>query len=132
MEDVKYRKCDFSELQGLVLTEIVYSYNELLSRDEEPTVIFKSKDRKFIMAGDGDCCARAYLEDVCGDLQQLIGDPILLADGVANKMDQIGEKGWFFYKLSTIKESVTMRWMYRSSGYEGYSVKVSFEEELGL
>jgi hypothetical protein len=76
------------------------------------------------------CCESVQLEDVAGDIADLIGTPILKAECVSNAAtseEVVGECGtWTFYKLSTINGSVTLRWLGRSNGY--YSEDVNFEE----
>lgn len=70
-----------------------------------------------------------YLEDTAGDLQGLIGSEILLAEEVDNydagdPSEYSESYTWTFYKLSTIKESVTLRWLGESNGY--YAEDVDF------
>lgn len=115
-----YAYADFSELQGKVLSSIVNEDNQAL--------IFTTEDgEKFLLHHVQDCCEHVRIEDIEGDLADLIGSPILMAEEV------VGETGpyegsesyqWTFYKLATIQGSVTLRWLGESNGY--YSESVDF------
>jgi hypothetical protein len=67
------------------------------------------------------------IEDVCGSFDDIVGKEIISAEevtqeGDADKYDNTST--WTFYKLWTIKGSVTIRWYGTSNGY--YSESVDF------
>ena len=80
-----------------------------------------------------DCCEGVRIEDVCGDLTDLVGSPIVEAEEVGN-MDEpyAGSDSytWTFYRFGTAKGTVTVRWLGESNGY--YSEGVSYDEKLAL
>jgi hypothetical protein len=71
-----------------------------------------------------------YLDDVSGDLQDLVGEPILQAEEVNGQIpanftpDKHESYMWTFYKLATRKGYVDLRWFGSSNGY--YSESVDF------
>jgi hypothetical protein len=79
-----------------------------------------------------DCCESVSIDDICGDLQDLVGEPILEASEEVSGENPPGIEvrkyqdsfTWTFYKIGTRKGSVTIRWYGESNGY--YSESVNF------
>jgi hypothetical protein len=78
-----------------------------------------------------DCCASCSIEDVVGDLTDLVGAPIAMAEESTNSDDPKPADypdesfTWTFYKLATAKGYVTIRWYGSSNGY--YSESATFK-----
>lgn len=131
----------FNILVGQTLTKV---------EDRGDEIRFTTNDGKiYRQVYYADCCAGCSVEEIHGDLQDLIGVPILMAEEVTNREPDADiqykrdkEKSialankeyyyeedsetWTFYKLATIKGSVTIRWYGSSNGY--YSEAPTFEE----
>ena len=119
----------FEKLLGKTIVYI----DHIEDGDEGDELIFYTKeDVKYRMFHWQDCCENVYIESIVGDLEDLIGSPILLAEEVeqAGEEDTWGTSTWTFYKLSTIKGSVTIRWFGESNGYYSESVYVEEGEWL--
>lgn len=77
------------------------------------------------------CCEQVAIEDICGNLQDLIGSPIIQAEECTSEDDgqeKNPEGLWTFYRIATIKGSVVIRWY---GEWEYYSVAVGFEKAEG-
>ncbi len=91
---------------------------------------FCTDGTRYRMLHHQDCCESVYIEDIVGDLYDLLNTPILTAeeryedDSPKNKHGDTAT--WTFYEFRTIKGSVTIRWYGSSNGY--YSEAASFEK----
>ncbi len=85
--------------------------------------------RRFRFVYYPDCCASCSVQDVIGDLDDLLGSPIVLAEEVSSADEPAPENAdsytWTFYRFGTAKGTVTVRWLGESNGY--YSESVTFE-----
>lgn len=78
---------------------------------------------------DQDCCESVDVEDVCGDVNDLIGSPIVIAREVIEEgSEDYGTSTSTFYEFATNKGSVTVRWYGTSNGYYSESVSYSYED----
>lgn len=116
---------NFSDLKGKTLTKI--------SGDKGDEVMYftTSEGEEYRLIYHQDCCASCSIEDICGDLSDLIGHPILVAEEVSDAdegslYEYDHSYTWVFYKLDTIKGGVTIRWYGSSNGY--YSEEATFEK----
>ena len=79
-----------------------------------------------------ECCERVEIVDLCGDLTDLAGAPLLVADESSHfgeGPDGDGIRGWTYYKFATIKGCVTIRWEGESNGYYGIEVDLQYISE---
>ena len=118
-----------SDLVGLTFASV---------ENQGDAIEFKTTDgRMFLMYHEQDCCESVRVDDITGDLSDLIGEPILLSEEVAG--DTANTPGfdsdyepesytWTFYKLATRKGYVDIRWLGTSNGY--YSEHVDLIEVL--
>ncbi len=104
-----------------------------VERYNEEIIFTTDKGRKYKLYHDQDCCENVGIEDINGELSDLIGDPILMAEEVTNENepclpDNVSSESytWTFYKFATIKGYITIRWLGTSNGY--YSERVDFCE----
>ena len=88
---------------------------------------------RFMFAHSQDCCERVDINDIVGDLQDLVGTPLLVAEQVQGETPMDFEEEyhesvtWTFYKFATRKGYVDVRWLGESNGYYSESVDLFVE-----
>ena len=118
-------------LIGLTLKEVIVDIkNDIITFTSEC-------GQQFRMMHHQDCCETVNIEDIEGDIEDLIGSPIVVAETVSDEMQKainliipLPEKDgeyeqWTFYRLATAKGWVVIRWYGDSNGY--YSTDVDFK-----
>ena len=130
---------------SVLLNEIITNIDKI---DNDELIFTLQSGVQYRMYHSQDCCESVGIEDIDGDLQDLIGSPITQAEESSSnehtlerQADEEKQKAeaeakgeywysgdesftWTFYKLATVKGYVTIRWYGSSNGY--YSESVDF------
>ena len=90
-------------------------------------MLFETADgERFMFAHEQDCCETVSINDIVGDLQDLVGAPLLVAEEVKGATEPDEEHyesyTYTFYKFATRRGYVDVRWLGESNGY--YSERV--------
>lgn len=117
----------FEDLLGKTLVKVE-------NLDNEELIFTLTNGEQYKLYHESDCCESVTIEEIIGDLDDLIGSPIIQAEEIEHESG-VNPEGvkipeyqdsftWTFYKLATAKGFVTIRWYGESNGY--YSESVDF------
>jgi hypothetical protein len=118
------RYCNVDVLKGKTLSKVTGGVG-----DDEITFV-TTEGETYRMLHNQDCCESVSIQDIIGDLQDLVGSEILIAEEVEGESpadfdyEYLDSYTWTFYKFATIKGYVDIRWFGSSNGY--YSEGVDF------
>ena len=129
-----YSYASIEDLKGKLLSNV-----EVDGRNSIKFIV--DDGTEYLMFHNQDCCEVVSIDDICGDIQDLIGSEILIAEevshddspdavwrllkeGITDKEYEAESETWTFYKIDTSKGGVTIRWYGSSNGY--YSERVDF------
>jgi hypothetical protein len=107
------------------------------SVDSDEMLFETAQGERFLFAHMQDCCETVRINDIVGDLQDLVGEPMLLAEEVQGETPVDFDEGdhesvtWTFYKFATRKGYVDVRWLGESNGYYSESVDLFVEGVSG-
>lgn len=130
----------FSTLVGktLVTAEV--------NQDEDEITFVTTEGEQYKLLHFQDCCEFVSIEDIDGDMEDLIGSPILVAEEVSNQEldtlrlvtpevfaveDESQSVTWTFYKIDTAQGGVCIRWYGESNGHYSESVDLVKADENG-
>jgi len=99
----------------------------------EEKISFFTETGEYRLSHFQGCCESVRVESIEGDLDSLVGSPLLVAEeSVNDSMSRLEStayddrsRTWTFYKLATIKGHVDIRWIGESNGF--YSESVDFD-----
>lgn len=107
---------NFEELKGLTFTSV--------RQIDSETIEFKG-ERTFRLTHFQGCCENVYIESIVGELSDLEGEEILVAEEVSStdgpNLHNDESFTWTFYKLATRNGYVDIRFYGSSNGYYGES-----------
>lgn len=124
-------KANFEELTGKTIDKI-----EIVGKDSQVdyAILFYTSDNKiYKMFHEQECCEQVLIQDICGNFDDILHKPIIVAEKVTNDNKESGNFQyrnsitWTFYKLITEDECVTITWKGSSNGF--YSEEVDFTVE---
>ena len=99
------------------------------------SIVFKFSDgSSYMMYHSQDCCESVTVDDIDGDLDDLVGSPIFkcrrknlfvrLLQLIVKLPEYADSYTWTFYKLETIKATVIIKWFGTSNGYYSEEVDI--------
>jgi len=101
------------------------------SVDSDEMLFETATGERFMFAHQQDCCETVRINDIVGDLQDLVGEPLLVAEEVQGATEPDEEHyesyTYTFYKFATRKGYVDVRWLGESNGYYSESVELFVE-----
>lgn len=93
------------------------------------SIFFVTDECQYMMYHGQDCCESVSVDDIVGDVNDLLNCKILEAyeadSGDAKPLGKYDDSyTWTFYRLATIKGTVTIKWYGTSNGYYSESVDI--------
>lgn len=108
-------------------------FHTVEARNNNEELVFIGDEGSYRFYHYQDCCENVSIDDINGELADLVGTPILQADEEVSNENPEGVAPeyqysftWTFYRFGTIKGRVVVRWYGESNGY--YSESVDFAE----
>ena len=113
---------DISTLKGLTITSISGA-----NIDSCSVVIKTLEGNSFEMMHSQDCCEHVSVHSVLGDVQSIIGSPVILV-GEGDEPTELNleyepdSHTWTIYRIETKRGYLQINWLGVSNGYYGETV----------
>lgn len=109
---------------SLTISELIEKIVVKINKTSDELIFTLEDGVQYKMYHSQDCCESVGIEDINGDLNDLLNTPITLAEESTSTENPLGITKeyqdsflWTFYKLATIKGYVDIRWYGESNGY---------------
>lgn len=121
-----YPRVPFETLKGKTIVKI-----DGMSVANDEIRFYCSDSSVYLMYHEQDCCESVAIDDVCGDVEDLLNSEVLVAEKNINYDDPAKNEWdesytWTFYKIATQKGYVDLKWYGTSNGF--YSEDVEFRD----
>jgi len=109
------------------------TFGRVYTRDNDHELVFENATERYVFFHWQDCCESVSIEDIIGDLSDLEGIPLLMAEEASGETptdfdtNNLESYTWTFYKFATFKGYVDVRWLGTSNGYYSESVTLGYE-----
>ncbi len=109
------KSVNISDLKGKIIDKILIG---------DDVITFICDNIVYLMYHVEDCCESVTVDDIVGDINDLIGSEIIRAEESTSNTDEPSEKievddsyTWTYYKIATKKGYVDIKWFGTSNGY---------------
>lgn len=116
------KEVNISDLKGKIIDKILIG---------ETFITFICDNIVYLMYHLDDCCESVNVDDIVGDIDDIIGSEIIMAEESTSTTDEPITDGyvddsytWTYYKIATKKGYVDIKWFGTSNGYYSESVSV--------
>lgn len=106
------------------------------NRHDEEFLVRTASGLVFTFYHNQDCCEDVYLEEIIGDIDDLIGHTVIMAEETCSNDEVVGAScyqgesfTWTYYRMATERGLVVLRFFGSSNGYYSEAVTVSVRQE---
>jgi len=126
-----------STLFGFFIKSVTNQHGRTPVKGDDEIIFEGDCGRKWKLHHEYDCCESVSIEDIVGEISDLVGAMIFHAEEVSNDMickpapSEFPEsETWTYYKLRTNKGWVEFRWYGSSNGYYSEIVDFAVREQV--
>lgn len=125
---------DFDRVDiGLMKNKI---FTKVYAMEGKFGVVFENEKERFVLCHNQDCCEEVWLEDICGELDDLKNARLLQCEvshsgkkpNSASRLQKgVDSFTWTFYKFATQRGRVTLRFFGSSNGYYSEEIDINYQ-----